>query len=72
MIPLEIAKGLRVVPESVIREAAESVGGDNRWKELLDRAAVFRVADLHPIFLTNKDTSAWTVSSEETFMRPLH
>ena len=72
MIPLEIAKGLRVVPESVIKEAAESVGGDNAWKKLIDSANVFRAANLHPIFLTNKDTTQWAVSSEETFLTQLH
>jgi hypothetical protein len=69
----EIAKQLHEVPESMIKEAAEMMGGkDNGYKQLLKAAQIFRHAGATPIFLSNHDGSSYTVSSEETFNRKLH
>lgn len=76
MIPHEIAKELHIVPESVIREAGEfhkSQGQERNWTtKLLEQADIFRHAGMKPIFLANKDATAFTVSSKETFQRKLH
>jgi hypothetical protein len=76
MIPLEIAKELHPVPESVIQEYAdhfgEVAGQKNTFTKLLDAAAVFRVAGAKPIFLATKDGMGYAVSSNKTFMKKLH
>lgn len=72
MIPKEIAKELHTVPESIVREYADHIGGDNNFRKLLESAAIFRHVNATPIFLANKDGSEWAVSSEETYCQRLH
>lgn len=76
MIPAELAKELHIIPESIILEAGEfhkSQGQANNWTtRLLEKAATFRHAGMKPIFLSNKEGTSFTVSSEETYQRRLH
>jgi hypothetical protein len=76
MIPLELAKELHAVPESIVREYADHFGvvegKKNSFMKLLDAAAIFRIAGTKPIFLSTKDGMGYAVSSEATFMKKLH
>ena len=73
MIPIETAMLLQEVPETLIRQASESTGGDNNFHKLLKAAEIFKFAQMTPIFLSNQDFSAFCVSSKETFnARNLH
>lgn len=72
MIPSDIE--LVEIPESIIVDAAQSVGGvDNSFYILLNAARRFRFHGLTPVFLATKDHSRFTVTSEETrFPQKLH
>lgn len=72
MIPKDIAKELHSVPESIVREYADHIGGENNFKKLLEAAAIFRHVNANPIFLANRDGSEWAVTSEETYLTNLH
>jgi hypothetical protein len=72
MIPTELTKELHEIPESVIKAAAEHIGGNNQFAALLEKAAIFRHVGAKPIYLANEDASAMCVSSKETYNRKLH
>jgi len=60
------------VPEVIIKQAAEHVGGNNNFRQLLVKADVFRAANVEPIFYMNADQTMMFVTSRETFQQKLH
>lgn len=72
MIPLDVSRQLKEVDESLIKDAAEQLGGDNNFKKLLIYGNIYRKYDLEPIYLTTPDYQSYTVSCRETFGKRLH
>jgi hypothetical protein len=62
-----------VVPESLIREAAELAGGaNNSFIELLAVADFYRVANLTPVFISDRNMRNLTVTSQEKLQKLYH
>ena len=67
MIPAKLVATLNEVSEKIIMQAAEDLEGEeNNFKKLIEAAEIFRHANCNPIYLGNKDYSAFCVSSRET------
>ena len=67
-----LLKDFHEIDERLIIEAAELIGGENAFSQLLYRANVFRNANTHPIYLVNQDKSVCYVSCRETYNQRLH
>jgi hypothetical protein len=67
-----LLKNFHEVDEKLIIHAAEVVGGENAFSQLLYRAHVFRMANTTPIYLVSQDQSICFVSCRETYNQRLH
>ena len=69
MLPAKLVASLQEVPERIIAQAADDLEGEgenNNFKKLLAAAEIFRHAQCDPIYLGNKEYSAFCVTSRET------
>lgn len=68
MLPSKLVASLQEVPERIIAQAADDLEGeeDNNFKKLLAAADFFRNHGCTPIYLGNKEYSAFCVTSRET------
>jgi len=66
MLTQKLLKYFREVPHELVVEAAEMVGGDNGYKQLLYNVEIFRKANVEPVILSNNDQSTMVVTSRET------
>ncbi len=63
----------KVIPERIILEGAQEVGGaNNSFTRLSGVANEFREAGLDPIYIYDPQSSALMVIVEETYRKKLH
>jgi hypothetical protein len=62
----------REIPEQVIRQAAEAIGGENNFRLMLVNGNIFRAANCEPVYLMNNEQTLMFCSSKETFGQRLN
>jgi len=67
IIPYEMLRTLHEIPEELVENTSNMVGGSNNaFKQLLQKAAEFRKANTKPVFMVNEDNTVMVVTCEET------
>ena len=67
IIPYEMLRTLHEIPEELVENTSNMVGGSNNaFKQLLQKSVEFRKANTKPVFMVNEDNTVMVVTCEET------